>query len=540
MPQKKSVATGILVFDFEFLIAEKRILKVSQSFFSRDKLLSGKVIVVYFIVTKLIICLFPFEYGYFRDELYYIALSDNLDFGYVDVPPIVPFLLAIVRALLGTSFISLHFLPAVCGAFVVWLVSLMVKEMGGGFNALLLALTCVTLAPIYLCWESVYTYDAFDKLCWTLMLYVMVLLLKTSDKKYWIFFGLIAGLGLMTKITILFLAFGILCALLLTKDKKYFLSWQLWVGGAIALVVFSPYVLWQIKEGLPALEYYRNYAATKTWPSTPLEFIKNQILIMNALAFPVWLSGIYYFVFDKDGKKFRVLGYAYVVVLVICIILKVKFYLPTPFYTVLFASGAVFIERFAEKHNVRRLKRLPAVAIFLIGLVQVPFARPVVPIELFVKYTGRSVWEGIKGERHELGRLPQHFADRFGWDEMAISVWVAYDKLSAEDKSKACVLMGNYGQAGAIWVLGGQYNLPKPISGHLQYYFWGTRGHSAEVVISIGIDAKNLEDHFDDIKKVRDHACRWAIRHEKYLDVYVCRKPRRSLEQMWLSFKHLD
>ena len=511
-----------------------------QKLFSKDKLLGEKSIVGCFVIIKLILCLFPFEYGFFRDELYYIALSDNLDFGYVDVPPIVPFLLAIVRFLLGTSFIALHLLPAVSGALVVWLVSLMVRKMGGGFNAMLLALTCVTLAPIYLCWESTYTYDAFDKLCWTLMLYIMVLFLKTADNKYWIFFGIVAGLGLMTKITILFPAFGILSALILTSDRKCFLCWHLWAGVAIALLFVSPYVLWQIKEGLPALEYYRNYAAAKTWPATPLEFIKNQILIMNAFSFPVWLSGIYYFVFSKDGKKFRVLGYAYVVVLIICIILKAKFYLPTPFYTVLFASGAVFIEKFAEKYNVRRLKRIPAVAIFLIGLVQVPFARPVVPVELFVKYTGRSVWEGIKGERVSTGRLPQHFADRFGWDEMAKSVWRAYNELSEEDKSKACVLMGNYGQAGAIWVLGGQYNLPKPISGHLQYYFWGTRGHSAEVVISMGIDAESLKNHFNDVKIVTKHGCRWAIPHDKYLDVYVCRKPKTSLEQMWPSFKHLD
>ena len=197
--------------------------------FTRDILLNEKAVVIYFVLIKLGLCLFPYEYGFFRDELYYIALSDNLDFGYVDVPPLVPFFLAVVRSLLGTSFISLHLLPAVCGALVVWLVSLMVKKMGGGMNALLLALTCVTLAPVYICFESVYTYDAFDKLCWTLMLYVMVSLLKTGNKKYWIYFGIVAGFGLLTKITILYLGFGIVLALLMTRDRKHLLSWQLWM-----------------------------------------------------------------------------------------------------------------------------------------------------------------------------------------------------------------------------------------------------------------------------------------------------------------------
>ena len=182
---------------------------MGQKLLCRDRLFSERALVVCFVILKLFLCLLPVEYGYFRDELYYIALSDNLDFGYLDVPPIVPFLLAIVRHVLGTSFLSLHLLPAICGALVVWIVSLMVRKLGGGFNAQLLALTCVTLAPIYLCWECLYTYDSFDRLWWTLALYVMVLLLKTDDKKYWIILGIVAGIGLMTKISILFLGFGI-------------------------------------------------------------------------------------------------------------------------------------------------------------------------------------------------------------------------------------------------------------------------------------------------------------------------------------------
>jgi len=511
-----------------------------QKVFSKDKLLGQKAIVGYFVIIKLILCLFPFEYGFFRDELYYIVLSENLDFGYVDVPPIVPFLLAIVRFLMGTSFISLHLLPAVSGAIVVWLVSLMVKKLGGNIYAQLLALTCVTLAPIYICFESIYTYDTFDKLCWTLLLYVMLLLLKTGDKKYWIFFGIVAGVGLMTKITILYLGFGLLLALAITDNRKHFLSWQLWIGGVIAFLIFSPYILWQIKEGLPALEYYKNYALGKTWPATPAEFIKNQAVVMNLLAFPVWLSGIYYFIFNKEGKKFRVLGYAYIVVLIICIYLKAKFYLPAPFYTVLFAGGAVSIEGFAEKHKFRWLKKIPAIMIFLMGLISVPFVRPVFPIDLIIKYSGRGAYMGVKGERHRLGRLHQHFADRFGWEGMAASVAKAYNSLSEEEKSKACILTANYGEAGAIWFFGEKYALPKPISGHLQYFLWGTRGHSGEIVIALGIDLENLKNHFHSVEKLASHQCLLALRYERYLNVYVCRGPKKPLEEILLSFKHLD
>lgn len=513
---------------------------MSRRFFSRENLLSEKAIVIYFIIIKFAVCLFPFEYGFFRDELYYIALSDNLDFGYVDVPPTIPFLLAIVRSLLGTSFISLHLLPAVSGALVVWLVSLMVKKMGGGFNALLLALVCVTLCPIYICFESVYTYDTFDKLCWTLALYLMVLFLKTEDKKYLIFLGIVAGFGLMTKLTILYLGFGIFAALLMTRNRKYFLSWQLWTGAAIALLIFSPYLIWQIKEGLPVLEYYKIYGSEKTWPTTPLEFIKNQIVIMSIPTFPVWLLGVYYFIFNKEGKKFRVLGYAYIVILTISTYLKVKFYLPAPFYTVLFAGGAVFIEEFVQEHKVQWLRKTLFIVILVMGLISVPFVRPVLPVEFLLRFGKRGVYMGVRGERHSLGRLHQHFADRLGWEELAENTAKAYNSLSEEEKSKACILTENYGEAGAIWYFGERYNLPKPISGHLQYYIWGPRGYSGEVAIAIGIEPEKLKEHFNSVEAIVWHACLIAIRHERYLTIYACRGPKRPLEEMWPSFKHMD
>ena len=513
---------------------------MSQRFFSRERFLGEKAIVIYFVVLKLILCLFPFEYGYFRDELYYIAMSDNLDFGYVDVPPLVPFFLAVVRHFLGTSFIALHLLPAICGALVVWLVYRMVKELGGGIYAQLLALTCVTLAPIFLCFETVYTYDAFDKLCWTLLLYVLVLVLKTQDKKYWIYFGIVAGIGLMTKISILYLGFGICLSLLLTRDRKYFLCWQLWIAALLVLLIFSPYILWQIKHGLPALEYYKNYANGKTWPSTPVEFIKNQIVVMNPLAAPVWISGIYYFIFNKNGKKFRAIGYAYFIVLVLCIYMQVKFYLPAPFYTVLFAGGAVCFEAFASRHHFVWLKRIPVAAIFLMGLLSVPFVRPILPVNVLMKISGRGVYMGVKGERQRIGRLHQHFADRFGWQEMAATVAKVYTALDDRERSEACILAGNYGEAGAIWLYGERYGLPKPISGHLQYFFWGTRGNSADVVISLGIDQEKLKEQFNSVVQRAHLDCEVAINYERYLPIYVCRGPKRPLEEILQAFKHLD
>jgi hypothetical protein len=262
---------------------------------------------------------------------------------------------------------------------------------------------------------------------------------------------------------------------------------------------------------------------------------------MNLIAFPVWVSGIYYFIFNKNGKKFRVLGYAYIIILTICIYQEVKFYLPAPFYTILFAGGAVSIEGFfAEKRRVRWLVKALCIMIFLMGLVSVPFVRPVLPVDTLIEVSGRGVYMGVKGERHRLGRLHQHFADRFGWEGMAAEVAKAYNSLSEEEKLKACILTENYGEAGAIWLFGERHNLPKPISGHLQYFLWGTRGYSGEVVVAIGIDEERLKSHFQRVEKRAYHECLPALRYERYLPVYVCRNPKKPLKDIWPSFKNMD
>ena len=243
---------------------------------------------------------------------------------------------------------------------------------------------------------------------------------------------------------------------------------------------------------------------------------------------------------NRNGKKFRVIGYAYFIVLILCIYMQVKFYLPAPFYTVLFAGGAVCFEAFADRHHFVWLKRIPLAAIFLMGLVSVPFVRPVLPVELLMKVSGRGVYMGVKGERQRIGRLHQHFADRFGWEEMTAIVAKVYNTLNEQERSKACILAGNYGEAGAIWLYGEKYGLPKPISGHLQYFIWGTRGNSADVVISLGIDIEKLKEQFDTVDQYEHLDCDLAMNYERYLPVYVCRGPKRSLEEILPTFKHLD
>jgi len=515
---------------------------MGKRFISRESISSEKAILLYFILLKLALCLFPVEYGYFRDELYYIVLSDVLDFGYLAEPPLCPFLLAVVRFIFGTSPYSLHLLPAAVAVVVLVVTSRMIKELGGGRFAQVLGLTCVTVAPAYIVIESLYFYDNFDKLFWLLMLYMMVRLLKSENPKYWIYFGIFAGLGFLNKIAVLWLGFGIFSGLLMTKNRRYLLSRHFLAAVGLALLISSPYIIWQIIHGFPTAEYFRAYVSRRGLFASPLKFISYQILAMNFLAFPVWLSGLYFFLLNKKGGKFRPLGLAYFVILLLCIVQNTKFYMLIPYYTVLFAGGSVFIEGWVPAVRLRRLRTVYVASILALSLYLLPALRPLLPPDLLMGYMekcgGRFV-NYVRAEPYERKLLPHALADRFGWEEMTAKVAGAYGLLTEEEKAEACIIAGNYGEAAAIWVLGEKYNLPKPISGNVQFYLWGTGGYSGQVAIIIGVPLENFQDLFDDVREVARTDCELAMPRENGLPIYLCRGIKRPLKEVWPRFKNL-
>ncbi len=510
----------------------------------REKIKYDRLILIFFLMLKLVISFFPVEYGIFRDEFYYLAMSENLDFGFLDVPPLAPFLLAIVRLFLGVSYFSLHLLPALSGCLILFISYLIVKKLNGGLFAITLTLLCITFAPQYIATSTYYSYDHLDQLFWILVLYTIILLIKTDDKKYWIYFGIVAGFGLLSKITILYLGLGIFLAILLTKKRTHLLCWQFWVGGIIAFVIILPYIIWHISKDMIVLEYYKNYSSGKTSGITPIDFLMNHIVTLNPLTLPVWILGIYYFLFNKEGKKYNLLGIAFLIVSIFCIITKTKYYLLTPVFPVLFAGGAFFIESIILKYKKRYINWIAGyylVNILISGIFILPLARPVMSVENFIKFSNLLKFgKQIKYENHELNILPQFFADRFGWEEMVIKIRDVYYSLTDEEKSKCIIIVDNYGEAGAIEYYGKEYNLPKPVSGHLQYYIWGTRGYKGDVGIILGANENELKVFYDDVKLVDRTDNKYSMPYENNNPIYICRNPKMTLEEALKIIKHFD
>jgi hypothetical protein len=379
--------------------------------------------------------------------------------------------------------------------------------------------------------NSILTMDSFDELWWALAAYILIRLLKRDNPRLWLVFGLVAGLGLMTKITMAYFGAALVIGLLLTPARKYLGSKWLWLGGLIAFAFLVPYVIWQIKNGFPTLEFWKVYASGKTYPVTPLEFLLQQIIALNPLTLPLWLAGLGWYLV---GKPYRMLGIAYIVLFVIFMLMQAKNYFLAPAYPMLFAAGALVIERFASQSRRNWLKPFYAACVLIVGALAAPMALPILPIEMFVQYARPLGGDaGLKSERLATADLPQHFADRFGWENLAETVARVYQSLPPDDQAQACIFAGNYGEAGAINFFGKARGLPAAISGHNQHFLWGPGSCSGQVMIVVGVPQQDLQDVFASITVGDTARCKYCMPYESNLAVLVCRGLKVPLRELW-------
>ncbi len=490
------------------------------------------------------VCLLHFlvigRYGYFRDELYYAACGEHLAWGYVDHAPLIAVVARLSRWLLGDSLFALRFFPALAGAAKVLLAAWLVCELGGKRFALALACTVVFVAPIFLTFDSFLSMNAFEPVFWMLCAALAMRIVNGGNSRLWLLFGLVAGLGILNKHSMLFFGFGFFLALLITPERRFFRGKWIWLGGLIALLIFLPNLVWEIRHGWPTIEILRNVARVKNVPVTPLEFIWQQALLVHPLAAPICLAGLYFFLRAKDGKPYRFLGWTYLLVLAQLLVLKGKIYYLAPIYPMLFAAGAVCIERSIREHNWNWMKPAILVPLAVGGIVAAPLALPILPIDAAEKYSKFWNVEDVKVEKIDTGRLPQLWADMFGWENQVATIAGVYHGLSPAEQAKCALITWNYGEAGAIDYFGAAYGLPKAISGSNNYHLWGPRNYTGEVVISVGVPLEILHELFGDVQQAALIVSEYAIPEEGNLPVYICREPKIPLRQAWPKLKLYD
>jgi len=475
---------------------------------------------------------------YFRDEFYYLACSHRMAWGYVDQPPLSIAVLWVLRHLAGDSLIVIRTAAAIVAAATVWLTGRLAAKLGAGGFGQALTMAAAAVAPMLLGLGSFYSMNVFDVFFWTLAASIVVDVLDRPSSSRWLFLGIVLGLGLLNKISVLWFGAGLGLGIVLTSQRRQLLTPGPWIAGIIAALVFAPHVVWQMTHGWPTLEFIRNASAEKMQTSTPLQFLAGQVMNMHPLTLPVWITGLFYLLFNPRLARYRLLGIAFITVAAILIVNSTSRsgYLAAA-YPVLFAAGGTALERAIQGSVWRTI----AIAALLVGgVVTAPLAVPLLPVDTYVRYSrALGIAPGTE-EKKDLARLPQFFADRQGWERFVEQVAAAFDRLTPEDRARVTVFTGNYGEAGAIEHFGRARGLTA-ISGHNNYWLWGPSGHTGDVVIVLSRSRQREEDHFTSVELAGTIDCGDCMPYENHLSIFICRglKPP-PLAERWASLKHFD
>jgi hypothetical protein len=483
------------------------------------------------------------NYGYFRDELYVMAMSHHPAFGYVDVPPLVPWITLIPRFLTGNALWAIHVISALVCAGTILLTGLMARLLGGKAWVQGLAALGSATALVFVANGSIYAYDVFDTFWWTLSAAILIALLRDERPRRWLAFGVAAGLGLLTKETILFWGFALVVGLLLTPQRRLiFTGWTL-LGGLIALALVSPFLLWNAVNGWASLQYWASYSANHGVAGSPLDFLANQILGMNPLSLPLWLAGLVYF-FSPRGARYQVFGWAYLILLVLFVLIQGKTYFLAPAYPPLYAGGAVLFGQWVGSWRVRWRRVAVAYPVLLTAccLLLAPAVLPVLPPAVYASVYSPAGNGGSAQQSGDAYGLPQALADRFGWEEQVALIAQVYHSLPPEEQRVACIFTANYGEAGALVQFGGRYHLPSPISGHNAFYLWGPDGCTGQVLITVNISPQDAAQGYDSVTLAASTSCAACVDFENNAPILVLRQPKATatFAELWAQAKHYD
>lgn len=478
------------------------------------------------------------RYGYFRDELYFLDCGRHLDWGYVDHAPMIG-LMARLALLLGGSLPALRLFPALAAGGLVVLSAAIARRLGGGAYAQALAAVAVAVVPVYLGTDSLMTMNALEPLFWMGGVLVLLRLLDGGDPRGWLLFGLLAGLGLMNKHSTAFFGLSIAAGVLFSPARRALRTAWPWLGAGVALLVFLPNLVWQVRHDFATLEDLRHVSQMgKNVVLGPVAFVGQQIVLVHPILLPLWLGGLVFFFRARQGR-YRALGWTYVVFFAVLFALKAKNYYLAPIYPMLLAAGAVGLDEILSrwKAGPARATRVGVVAVIAIaGAVIAPLALPLLSPERYLAYSAAIGFAPPKTEVHHQGPLPQIFGDQFGWPELTAEVARIYDALPAAERAHAAIFANNYGEAGAIDQFGPAYGLPRAVSAHQTYYFWGPRDVTGEVLIVLQDDRETLETLCASVEEAGVHFHPWGMAEENN-PIFICRGLHPPLRELWPRIK---
>ncbi|RPJ20222.1 MAG: phospholipid carrier-dependent glycosyltransferase [Chloroflexi bacterium] len=466
------------------------------------------------------------QYGFHRDELDFIMNARRLDWGYVSYPLVTPFLARIGLELFGESLRGLRIIPAIAQGIVVILAGLMARDMGGKRNAQIMAAFAVFITPISLQGGTLMMYFAFDFLWWVLVAFCLVRLLVTNDARYWLGIGAAIGLGMMTKYTMAFWVIGLIVAVLLTEARKYLRSKWLYLGAALALLIFLPNLIWQIQHDFVSLDYLSAiHARDIEWGRGEGFVIRQFYDVTNTFSLPLWTVGLSLCLFGASMKRFRALGWMFIITFALFLINQGRPYYTGPSYVMLLAAGAVGLENWLETRT-ERMRRVGSGLLWgmqvIGGLIFIIAIKPIAPIN-------SPLWEVTSNLNREV-------VEMVGWQDLSAQVARIYQSIPDSEKPRTTILAGNYGEAGALDLYRDEYGLPPVITGANSMWYRGYGDPEPETVIVVGFERSQAGHFFKQCDSVGMVTNQYGVKNEEtshHTGLYICRQPQQPWNVMW-------
>jgi hypothetical protein len=476
-------------------------------------------------------------YGFFIDEVYFIACSKRLAFGYVDQPPLSLLLLSPVVKLFGHNMLAIRVLPALSMAATVFMTGLVAKKLGGSLAGMLLAGLAVMVMPIFMIFGSFYSMNAYEPLILVSVVYFMIKMVQEDDPRYWLHVGILSGLALEMKHTFVLYGAALVIGMLISgKRKLLFSRWLLW-GGLACFALILPNLIWQYFHDFPSLELYHNSFSSKNIEKPYLQVVLEQIIFVNPATFPLWFAGLIFLAVPK-GKPYRFMLFAYLFLLIVMVSSRSS--RPdriASVYTFFAAAGAVGIEHFLKSYRRRTAQVAIAVLMIAGGIILAPAFMPLLKPAALKTHLSRlglkfDIEEGKIGEP-----IPQWLADRIGWRELAAGVGKVYHALPAEEKRNCIIVCDDYGPGGAMEIYAGEFDLPPVFATHNSFHSWGPPSDTVKTYIGVSIDADDARELFDSVEKAAVVYCNDCTRPQREIEIYVMRGPKISVEEEWERFK---
>ncbi|HEV2114592.1 MAG TPA: glycosyltransferase family 39 protein [Terriglobales bacterium] len=466
------------------------------------------------------------RYGFHRDELQTLSDALHLDWGFVAYPPFTPFVERIGIGIFGFSLVGLRLFSVLAQAAAILMTGLTARELGGGRLAQIAAALAVALSPLPLFEGTEFQYSTFDYLWWVLIAYFVIRLLKTENPRWWLAIGATVGLGFQTKYTMAFYVAGILGGMLLTRARRFFLSPWFWGGSALALVIFLPNIVWQVRHGFISLHFLQHIHARDVGEGRANGFIRAQFRVCaNLFAAPLWIAGLLAFLGDR---RYRLLAWMYPIPLALFVIGKGRGYYLAAAYPMLIAMGAVVGERWLA--SLPRLWRRTVEATFFTGLALTGLYICAVVVPL--TSGGRLRDFALKNNTD--------LREEIGWNQLVKTVAGIRDSLPPEERASVGVLVGNYGEQGAIEVLGRPYHLPAPISGTNSAWLRSYPTPPPSTLIIVGWSREDAEGTFTSCRLAGHNGNSLGVKNEEsqdHPDIFVCGPPRLPWPEFWKQYQ---